>query len=102
MRYLAGLVFPDLKNDRIQSPAHPSDRHKLLWAIAPLVNPVGLLKEFYRLLEANATAGIRAEQPTFAWVKSKPHFPLVYHINLSLPRIKGVYPPNHAWIFGHC
>src|ERR1035437_5984576 len=59
---LALFVLPDSKNDRIQPVTPPADGQKLLRNVGSLIEPIGLGEQLPRLLESNATPGIRPER----------------------------------------
>src|ERR1035437_10140295 len=58
---LALFVLPDFKNDRIQPAPPPPDGQKLLGNAESRMEPIGLGEQLPRLLEPNATPGIRPE-----------------------------------------
>ena len=61
MQNLALLVFPDFKDDGIQSVTHPADGQELLRHVRSLIEPIRPGEYLLRLFEAYAVPGIRPE-----------------------------------------
>ena len=67
------FVLPDLKNDRIQEVAHPTDGYILLWNIRPLIEPIRSREQLLGLFETDAAPWIRCGTLAFSRIEAKSH-----------------------------
>src|ERR1035438_6075327 len=73
MQDLALFVFPGFEYDRVQPIAHPANGQKLLRNVGSPIEPIRLGEQIPRLLEPNATPGIRPEAPALSRIEAKAH-----------------------------
>jgi len=73
MQNLALPVFPDFEDDRIQPVTHPSDGQKLLRNVGSPIEPIRLAEQLSRLLEPDATPGIRPEAAALSRIETEAH-----------------------------